>query len=158
MRVTISSNKTKDRTTQKARIPSTADRVENTFHSNFPKEVVYSNFRKETSQLIKKLIENTNLPINFLAEYIFEITPKTFTRYRRENSKLPSLFTELAIKILHLYNEGIEIFGTKEIFNHWISKENIGLSNKRPLDLLNTSTGVDMIYEELKRIEFGATA
>jgi uncharacterized protein (DUF2384 family) len=37
-------------------------------------------------------------------------------------------------------------------------KENIALGNKKPLDLLNTSTGVDMIYEELKRIEFGATA
>ena len=50
------------------------------------------------------------------------------------------------------------IFGNSTVFNQWLDKENPFFNNNKPAQYLNTSTGIHLIYEELKRIEFGATA
>jgi putative toxin-antitoxin system antitoxin component (TIGR02293 family) len=112
----------------------------------------------KSSVIFKKLVSTTGLPVNFLAEQVFEVTPKTFTKYKTYNVKLTSLFFEHVIRFNTLYELGLEIFGTNEEFNSWLMENNIGLGNKRPSEFLNTSTGIELVYEELKRIEYGATA
>ena len=104
------------------------------------------------------MIVNTGLTIKTLAENIFEITPKTFIKYKNNTTKLPSRIAELAIELSTLYELGSAIFGSVTLFNDWLEKDNIFFNSKKPASFLNTSTGIHLIYEELKRIEFGATA
>lgn len=40
----------------------------------------------------------------------------------------------------------------------WLTTSSKGLGNKRPLDLINTSTGVSLVSDELMRIEHGYVA
>ena len=125
---------------------------------SFLKNSVLDNLSQNSIDLFTSLIANSGLTIKTLAESIFEITPKTFIKYKNTSSKIPSRIAELAIELNTLYTLGNDIFGNKQNFNSWLNKENVFINNQKPAYILNTSTGIQLIFEELKRIEFGATA
>lgn len=111
-----------------------------------------------SSILINSVLNITGLPLVFLAENVFEVTPKTLSRYRSEDVKLPAAVIELSLKIKDMYNLGKEIFGTNEELNKWLNEKSYGLNNTVPAKLLNTSSGIDLVHEELTRIAYGTTA
>jgi len=104
------------------------------------------------------LVIITGLNKNQLAKNIFEISLKTINRYKQEKKKLSPRNSELILKLLALYKKGIEVFGKLESFNNWLMKPAFGIGNKTPFSLMNTSTGIDLIFEELIRIESGDLA
>jgi putative toxin-antitoxin system antitoxin component (TIGR02293 family) len=113
---------------------------------------------KESYLVINELKEITGLNLNFLAQQVFEITPKTLSSYREKGKYLPKRSFENSIKIKELYHKGQELFGSNDAFNKWLNTQSYGLDNIVPISLIGYSTGIDVIYEELARIEFGATA
>ena len=128
------------------------------FNNSFSKSSVLDNLAKNSKELFSQVLFNTGLTIKTLAENIFEITPKTLIKYKNNTTKLPSRIAELAIELSTLYELGSMVFGSVAFFNSWLEKDNIFFNSKKPANFLNTSTGIHLIYEELKRIEFGATA
>ena len=126
--------------------------------SDFSSHSIISNLSKNSIELFSNLMKNSGLTIKILAENIFEITPKTFIKYKNTSSKIPSRIAELALELNNLYQIGNDIFSNKDNFNLWLNKDNIFFNNQKPALFLNTSTGIRLIFEELKRIEFGATA
>lgn len=125
---------------------------------SFIKNNVLDNIAQNSKELFVKVLNITGLTIKILAENIFEITPKTFIKYKNNETKIPSRIAELAIELSTLYELGNVVFGNSTVFNQWLDKENPFFNNNKPAQYLNTSTGIHLIYEELKRIEFGATA
>ena len=126
--------------------------------AGFLKFDVFNNLTKNSRQLFNTIIDKSELTIKTLSENIFEITPKTFIKYKNNESKIPSRIAELAIELSTLYDLGNEVFGNATNFNQWLDKPNPFFSSNKPSLYLNTSTGIHYIYEALKRIEFGATA
>ena len=124
----------------------------------YDKNNVLENLAINSKILFNKVIEISGLTIKALAENIFEITPKTFIKYKNNTTKIPSRIAELAIELNTLYLQGNLVFGNSNVFNDWLEKENAFFNNKKPSTFLNTSTGIHLIFEELKRLEFGATA
>lgn len=63
-------------------------------------------------------------------------------------------------EMTRLHQLGKELFGSAASYEEWLhTPSEMGiLKGKTPLSLLKTSAGIDLVYEELKRIEFGATA
>ena len=120
-------------------------------------EFLYGN-KSKNLPLFRNLLNLTKLHSKTLAEIVFEITPKTFTSYLDESKKLPKYMIEKVIKLQELYLKGIELFGSVAEFNLWMKKKSYGLGSRVPLELIGTITGIEMIYDELTRIEFGATA
>jgi len=116
------------------------------------------NKHEESYKILDNIFEITNLPNNKLAKYIYEMTPKTLASYKQKGRYFSSKVTEISIKIKALYKKGIDIFITKENFNSWLERKSFGLGNIKPITLLSTSTGIDLVYEELVRIEFGDNA
>jgi putative toxin-antitoxin system antitoxin component (TIGR02293 family) len=92
-----------------------------------------------------------------LAE-IFHTTMKTILRYTQANKNLDITTSEQALKIIALFKQGNALFGNLQSFRNWLSKPQFGLGRQIPFQLLETSTGIDLIAEELTRIEYGATA
>ncbi len=119
---------------------------------------VLDNLAENSRNLFNTVLTKTNLTIKVLSENIFEITPKTFIKYKNTSTKLPSRIAELAIEVSAVYDLGSDVFGSTEAFNAWLDKENHSFYLKKPSSFLNTSTGIRLIFESLKRIEFGATA
>ena len=110
------------------------------------------------SMIFTELVEISGINRNFLAEEVFDVSLKTMLRYQKEKKKLNPRNSEIALKLLNLLNRGMEIFGSMDTFISWLNKPAIGLGEQIPIKLMNTNTGIDLIEEELIRIEFGALA
>lgn len=104
------------------------------------------------------LVELSGINRNILAEDIFDVSVKTMLRYHKENKKLNARQSEVALKLLSLIDKGIQVFSSIESFMSWLRKPALGLGNQNPIILMNTNTGIDLVEEELIRIEFGALA
>jgi putative toxin-antitoxin system antitoxin component (TIGR02293 family) len=128
------------------------------YSKTFDRNYLLENLAQSSMALFDVLLKKSNLTIKFLAENIFEITPKTFIKYKNTNTILPSRLAELAIELASLFDLGTDVFGNVNEFNSWLEANNPFLKNKKPSDFLNTSTGISLIRDALKRIEFGATA
>ena len=66
--------------------------------------------------------------------------------------------TEKAVDLARLYSRGAEVFGNPDAFEEWIDSTVMALGNKKPKDFLDTSWGIEMLMEELGRIEHGIFA
>ncbi|MCC5932724.1 MAG: DUF2384 domain-containing protein [Candidatus Cyclonatronum sp.] len=89
---------------------------------------------------------------------VLGISYKTVQRYEKENKRFNALNSEQLLKIISLYQKAGEIFEDLNAFNRWLRKPAYGLGNEVPVSLLTTSGGIDLIREELLRIEYGALA
>jgi len=114
--------------------------------------------KKKSCEILDRFIKTSSLPNKLIAEKVFEISTKTLYTYRQSGKKLPVRLNEQILKLEELYKKGIELFGSANEFNKWLKSESFGLGNTKPVNLLNSITGIDLVYEELVRIEFGATA
>ena len=92
------------------------------------------------------------------AANLFNVSLKTFMRYKKENKNLAPLYGEMVLKLIALYKLGIDVFGNVPSFNNWLKKENFGLGNIIPKNLMNISGGIDLITEELENIKYGNLA
>jgi len=100
----------------------------------------------------------TRLPQKILATRIFEVSEKTFMNYKKSNGTFSDHTAELIVKLRELYKKGELLFGDVNEFNNWLAEPAYGLGDLIPKNIMNTVTGIDLILEELIRIEFGATA
>lgn len=48
-----------------------------------------------------------------------------------------------------------EIFGGQEEAEHWMNKPAMGLDGQRPIDLLQTVQGAELVNDFLGRLEYG---
>lgn len=120
--------------------------------------IVLNSLKGLSANVFYDLVLITGMNKNQLADDIFKLSLKTIKRYQEDNKKLNPRNSELILKLIALYKKGAEIFGSIESFNKWLNKPAFGLGNKIPYQIMNTSTGIDLIFEELVRIEFGDLA
>jgi putative toxin-antitoxin system antitoxin component (TIGR02293 family) len=83
---------------------------------------------------------------------------KTFTSYKKNQTSLDPVVSEKLLKIFSLYDKGLAVFGNISEFNLWLSTPSFGLGKSIPRDLLDTITGIELVSEELTRIEYGDLA
>jgi putative toxin-antitoxin system antitoxin component (TIGR02293 family) len=100
----------------------------------------------------------TKLPQKVLATQVFEVSEKTFMNYKKSDGAFSDHTAELIVKLKELYEKGELLFGNVDEFNNWLAEPAFGLGDLIPKNIMNTVTGIDLILEELIRIEFGATA
>ena len=101
-----------------------------------------------------QVLERTGIQKGVLAS-LLGIDPRTIDNYRKNNKKFDVLEGELLLKLGSLFEFGEEVFEEMSEFMEWLSTNSVGLGNKKPLNLLNTSTGVGLVSDELMRIEHG---
>lgn len=109
------------------------------------------------ANLFYDMVDITGLTKEVLADYL-DISTKTIERYRKQDKKLNSFRSEMLLKMVSLYKKGLEVFGDIMAFRTWLNKPAYGLDQEVPARLMITSTGIDVVLEELTRIEFGDLA
>lgn len=57
-----------------------------------------------------------------------------------------------------IYNKGIEVWGNKNTFDDWLIAKNIALGGVLPKDLFKNSFGLELLRNEIGRIEYGILA
>lgn len=120
--------------------------------------ILYNANKGVKADVFEDIAEISGIDRNTLAEKIFDVSYKTVKRYLKESKNFNPRNSELSLKLLHMFRKGIRVFGNKESFIRWINKPAYGIGEIVPFEIINTSTGIDLIEDELSRIEFGATA
>jgi putative toxin-antitoxin system antitoxin component (TIGR02293 family) len=88
----------------------------------------------------------------------FKTTVKTIQNYTNQAQKLDASLSEKILKAFALFEKGIALFGSADVFYNWLNVPAYGLGNQIPFDILDTFTGVNLIEEELIRLEYGDLA
>ena len=60
-----------------------------------------------------------------------------------------------AWKFAEILSRTIEVLGTQEEAEHWLERPALALNGQRPIDLLRTPAGVEMVETLLIRLEYG---
>ncbi len=99
-----------------------------------------------------KLAEQMSMSIKDMAA-ILPVSERTLKRYRSTTRLSPEL-SERLLKLSDLYSKGIEILGSKDKFIKWMNIESLVIG-KKPIDIIDTLTGIQLVKDELGRIEYG---
>ncbi len=86
------------------------------------------------------------------------LSERTMQRYKREKKTFDPLQSEKILEIALLYKKGTDVFGNGEKFNNWLTTNNVALGNVKPKDLFDSSFGINLLKDELGRIEYGVLA
>ncbi len=104
-----------------------------------------------------KLSDYIGLNMQEWADYL-HLSERTIQRYKKEGKAFDPIYSEKIIIIELLYKKGIDVFGIEDNFYTWMDTKSIALGGVKPKDLLDTSFGISMVYDELGRIEHGIFA
>ncbi len=102
------------------------------------------------------LMEATNINSNEMAT-ILHTSERTLRRYTTDTVLNPEQ-SERVIELARLFTRGSEVFGSLNSFKDWMNSTVIALGNIKPKELLDTSLGIEILQEELGRIEHGIFA
>jgi putative toxin-antitoxin system antitoxin component (TIGR02293 family) len=61
-------------------------------------------------------------------------------------------------KLAEILTKASSIFGSKEEAEQWLERPAIGLNQRKPIDLLATPAGVELVEDFLVRLEYGVYA
>lgn len=89
---------------------------------------------------------------------ILNVSERTMQRYKREKKRFDSIHSERLLLIMLLFKKGLEVFNSTDYFIKWLHSENISLGGVKPLNMLDNTFGVNLIKDELVRIEHGVLA
>jgi len=84
---------------------------------------------------------------------LLHVSPKTITRYR--GKVLGPNLSDRILTVAKVYARCKELFNTDENCITWLKSPILALGDARPIDLLDTGTGVNMVMTVLGRIEYG---
>lgn len=105
---------------------------------------------------VDSLANTLKLTLTEMTKYL-HVSVRTLKRYEPKKRLTPNL-SDYVLQMAKVYSRSVEVFDEKEIAVSWLKQKNIALSNIAPIDLLDTSSGIEMVMDELTRIEYGVFA
>lgn len=91
------------------------------------------------------------------AEHIV-IPRRTLAHRKQKGQRLTLEESDRLLRIARVSAQAEEAFGNRDKASRWLRKPNRILKNAVPLELLRTSTGTELVREELIRIQHGIYA
>ena len=86
-----------------------------------------------------------------------DLTEPTLRKHLGASKELSTSLSEHVLFLLELYDKGLDTFGSIDEFKNWLPQHNIGIDAK-PNDLLDSITGINIVINELNRIDHGILA
>ena len=106
-----------------------------------------------TKDAVSNLARHLSLSLKDMAA-LLPVTERSLQRYTSKHHLNPTV-SEQVLQIAEAAARGKEVFGGKARFLAWANQPSTALSNKRPLELLGSRFGTDLVLDELGRIEHG---
>jgi len=107
-------------------------------------------------QAMTHLMEVADISLTEMAS-IVHTSDRTLRRYTPQQ-KLSTEQSERMVEMAKLYSRGEEVFGTMDSFKEWMNSTLLPFGDKKPKEFLDTSLGINMLMDELGRIEHGIFA
>lgn len=107
-------------------------------------------------QAMNHLMDVADLSLTEMAA-ITHTSDRTLRRYKPQE-KLSQEQSERMIELAKLYSRGEVVLGNMQAFRQWMDTALWQFGNKKPKEFLDTSIGINMLLDELGRIEHGIFA
>ena len=82
-------------------------------------------------------------------------SPRPRKTLRVAKGPLDSSASDRALRLAAVTDRAIEVLGSQNAAENWLSSSAIGLNRRRPIDLLRTSDGTELVKTLLTRMEHG---
>jgi putative toxin-antitoxin system antitoxin component (TIGR02293 family) len=105
----------------------------------------------------EKLVNNVPFSEKEITSYM-HISEKTLKRRKDSKASFSSTESEKILQIQQIVAKGLEVFEDMGKVKKWLERENYALGGKKPKELLYNSFGVQLLIDELGRIEHGIFA
>lgn len=102
---------------------------------------------------LKSLADHLGIPMEIMS-HLLHTSHRNIQR-KHEEDLLDTLKTEKVLELAAFVQRGIEVVGTKAGFIEWLHSPLSSFGNKKPLDFLDTSFGIQMVLKTLGRLEQG---
>ncbi len=89
---------------------------------------------------------------------LIDVSPKTIDRHIASEKLFTGLQAERLLRLAELYAQGVRVFGKPEKFIKWLNSTIVALDHTTPMSWLDTYHGIQLISDELGRIEHGIFA
>ena len=99
------------------------------------------------------LAKYMSLSVRQMAEFL-PVTERTIQRYGPE-THFNRVVSEQILQIAEVAARGVEVFEGTNKFLWWMNHPNKTLANKTPASLLSSRFGIQMVLDELGRLEHG---
>lgn len=136
------------------------------YNAKTPKELSYSDFFDNRMVLISVI--NTGIPyslFNAIQEYaplsetdwveFLDLSSKSLHRYKMAAKAFKPIHSEKILEIAEVTKYGLDVFQSQESFKTWLNTPCFALGNYKPIELIKTSYGKDLVIAELTHIQHG---
>lgn len=92
-------------------------------------------------------------------EKAFGMSERTFQRHKSDHSR--TLNTEQSSRtwnFARILTKATSVLGSQDEAEKWMIQPAMGLDNRRPIDLLATAAGTELVQEFLERLDYGVYA
>ena len=124
--------------------------------SNSPLELIDTIRKGLKKEAVDRLSEALEIGPPEISRFL-HISPRTLHRYK-PGETLSLDVSDHLFQVFKVYERAVEVFGGNKKALRWLKYPSLALGNTAPLDLLDTSAGVEMVVDELGRIEYGVFA
>ncbi len=105
---------------------------------------------------LKHYLKECNFTMKEMAK-LLHLSERQLSRYSAEFI-LPVDITARIYQIVEVWSRGLEVFEDRDMLNRWLRKPIMALGFGVPIALMETPQGVEVILDELGRIEHGLVA
>lgn len=78
-----------------------------------------------------------------------------FANLSEDAGELSPNASDCLLRIARIYAEAVDFFGDETTVANWMIKPSVTLGNQIPLELLDTTVGFEIVFNELKRMQYG---
>jgi len=86
------------------------------------------------------------------------ISERTLQRAKRADRPLDSNASDRSLRLAAVAEQAIEVLGSQEAAERWLAAPAMGLDQRRPIDLLQSSEGTELVKTLLTRMDYGVYA
>lgn len=116
-------------------------------------EVTRKGLRKKA---IESLAKALGISLSELSHHL-PVSERTLQRYKA-TEHLDKDLSDHVVQIARAVSRSVEVFGDRGTAAQWLKQPSVALGNVPPLELFDTFTGIEMVLDELTRIEYGVVA
>lgn len=127
-------------------------RIRNEIRTDF--EMIKYSMAGLTKASVDALTHYIGVSKKWMAEEILNVSVKTLER-KKADGKLDTKTSSHVMEVARIMQHAFEVFEGEEKAKQWLNRENSALNNLKPVQLLNTLTGINMVNDVLIRIEEG---
>ncbi len=107
-----------------------------------------------TGEMVFSLARKMRVPQKDMAERL-HTTPRTVQRHIEQRQNLSPEVSDRLAQLIKVYCRCNEVFKDEEKVSMWLKSPNYALGGVTPFSLMDTMIGIELILDELGRIEHG---